>query len=458
MLLSLVALTLLGAPRAPAGADAVTWIPKLDQLSASAPFFAAAGTRSVLLRTEGWRGEAHPLLTVDLFDRESVLLAGLDPAGELTRSSFGDSVVTCVSLGDVTAYRAACDAKLARLGTTATVTVKGVSVATTRDALNRVLAAYAVQGKQSCAMTGHGRSVEPQLGLLAEALTKPAKGGALGLGAALPGAAVAMLDEGAQQGAVAFSSQGLTARLDGRGKGLQLAQLQGAGPSPFGAFSAPGLAVLRGRFSPAQLPALVEQVTRTLPGSAALLPLARQLAPAMTGNVALLASHARVTSGLRTREARFFALRHALLVEVADPALAAAALEKLDPATLAFREGKLSVSLHGAVLVLANDAEVQARALAALPAAAGKQAHGLELVVEPKLLAKALQQVPLLEAVQAPELAGFVAASTELGPLLLASERVSAWLDSGAGGKHTGQLSWALDPSKFTGDAGVPSR
>lgn len=456
MLLSLVALSLLGAPRAPAGADAVTWIPKVEQVATAAPFFAAAGTRSVLLRPESWRGEAHALLAVDLFDRESVLLAGLDPAGELTRATFGDAVVTCVSVGDVAKYRAACDAKLARLGTTATVTVKGVSVVTTRDALNRVLAAYAVQGKQSCAMTGHGRSVEPQLVLLAEALTKPAKGAALGLAAALPGVGVVLRDEGSRQGAVALSTQGLTARLDARGKGLGLAQLQGAGASPFGAFSAPGLAVLRGRFAAAQLSALVEEVLRNLPGGAALRPLAKELVPAMTGNVALLASHVRVSSGLRTREARFFALKHAVLVELADPALATAALERFDRGALGFREGTLSLSVHGNVLVLANDADVQARALAALPTAVGKQAHGLELSVEPKALAKALQQVPLLEAVQAPELAGFVAASTELGPLLLASDKVTAWLDSAPGGKHAAQLTWVLDAAKFTPDAGVP--
>ena len=49
-----------------------------------------------------------------------------------------------------------------------------------------------------------------------------------------------------------------------------------------------------------------------------------------------------------------------------------------------------------------------------------------------------------------------MAASTELGPLLLASQKVSAWLDSGAGGKHVGQLTWALDAAKFTPDAGAP--
>ncbi len=456
MWLSLVALSLLGAPRAPAGADTVSWVPKLEAVAQVQPFFAAAGTRSLLLRPEAWRGQAHPLLTVDLLERESLVRAGLDPAGELTRAAFGGAEVTCVALADVAAYRAACDAKLLRVGEVSTKAVGGVTVSLARDPLGRVLMAYAVQGKTSCAMTGHGRSVEPQLAMLGEALTRPSKDGAVALGAALPGAVVLMTSSGTQHGALALSTKGLTATLDGRGKGLRLAQLAGPGASPFGAFSAPGLAVVRGRFAKAQLPALVEQVARQLPGSAALLPLARELGPLLTGNVAALVSHARVTTGLRTKEARSFALKHALLLELTDPAPAAALLERLDRGAVSFREGALSLSLHGAVLVVANDAEVRDRAVAALAGAAGKQAHGVEWLVDPKLVARALSQVPLLEAVQAPELAGLVAASTELGPLLLASEKVAGWLDSASGGRHLGQLTWVLDATKLTPDAGSP--
>ena len=102
-----------------------------------------------------------------------------------------------------------------------------------------------------------------------------------------------------------------------------------------------------------------------------------------------------------------------------------------------------------------RDPDVRARAITALASASGKQTHGIEFVVDPKLVAKGLQQVPLLEAVQAPELAGLVAAGTELGPLLLASDRVSGYLDSAAGGVHTGRLVWQLDASKFAPDAGV---
>lgn len=100
-------------------------------------------------------------------------------------------------------------------------------------------------------------------------------------------------------------------------------------------------------------------------------------------------------------------------------------------------------------MVLSNDAEVKGRMLRALEGAAGKQAHGLEFVAAPTQVAQGLAQVPLLEALQAPELAGLVAVSSELGPLL-ASERVAGSVE--AGPVQRAQLTWALNPSKFVED------
>jgi hypothetical protein len=94
--------------------------------------------------------------------------------------------------------------------------------------------------------------------------------------------------------------------------------------------------------------------------------------------------------------------------------------------------------------------------LAALPGGAGKQAHAGEAVVDPKLLAEGLSQVPLLEALQAPELAGLVAAATELGPLLLASKKVTGWLDAAGTGQHRAQAVWQLDATKFDAPAAAP--
>lgn len=455
MIFSLLLISVLAAPRAPADAEVVAYVPKLEQASQLLPFFSAAGTRSVLLRPEAWRASGHPLIEVDVTSREALALVGIDANGSLTSSRLGDASIGCVTVSEVDKYRKAADAKLARLGDVFEKVEGGVSVYATRDPLGRVLAAYALNGKESCAISGHGRSVEKQFPLLSKLVTKPAAGPGITLAAKVPGVVQVIAPSGAQHGVVALNAKDLTLTADGKSKGLPLAQLAGAGSSPLGAFTAPGMSVMRARVAKAQVPAMVEQAVRQFPGATVLLPLAREAAPYFTGNAAVLLSHAKITTGLRTREARFFALRSALLVEVTDPVAMEALIGNLDKKVLSFREGTLTVSMEGSMLVVANDAEVRARAVAALASASGKQAHGVEFEVDPKLVAKGLQQVPLLEAVQAPELAGLVAAGTELGPLLLASQRVSGFIDSAPGGVHTARVVWQLDAAKFAPDGGV---
>ena len=454
MISTLVLISLLAAPRAPVDAEVVAFVPRLDATDQLLPFFVAAGSRSSLLRPEAWRGDAHPLINVDVTSPAALKQVGIDATASLTRSQLGDATVACVKVSDVDAYRKACDEKLGRLGEVFEKLEGGVSVYATRDPLGRVMAAYVLGGHESCAINGHGRSVEAHLASLARTVTKPATGPGFTLAAKLPGVVQLIAPGGATPGVVSLSAKDLALTLDSKLKGAPLAQLAGAGASPFGAFSAPGMVVVRGRLAKSGVPAMVAQVVRQLPGAAVLGPLAKEVAPYVTGNTALLLSHARVTTGLRTREARFFALKGALLVEVSDPAAVAALLARLDLKALTLREGTLAVSLEGSTLVLSNDAEVKARALAALPTAAGRQARGLEFEVDPRLVARGLSQVPLLEAIQSPELAGFVAAGSELGPLLLASQRVSGWLDSAGAGQHAARLLWQLDTAKFTPDAG----
>ncbi len=456
MMCSLLLISVLTAPRAPADAEVVVLVPKLDQSTRLLPFFTAAGSRSPLLRPEAWRSSAHPLIDVDMSSKEALALVGIDSAASLTASRLGDASIACVTVSQVDAYRKAADAKLARLGEAFEKVEGGVSVYASRDPLGRVLAAYVLHGKESCAISGHGRSVETQFSLLSKLVTKSAAGPGFALAAKVPGVVQIIGPSGAQHGVISLNAKDLTLTADAKTKGLPLAQLAGAGLSPVGGFSASGMAVFRARVAKTQVPSMVEQAVRQFPGSATLLPLAREAAGYFTGNAAVLISHVKVTTGLRTREARFFAVRSALIAEVTDPVAVEAMIIRLDPKTLVFREGTLTVTLVGSMLVVANDAEVRARAVAALATAAGKQAHGVEFEVDPKLVARGLQQVPLLEAVQAPELAGLVAAGTELGPLLLASEKVSGFIDSAAGGQHSARLVWQLDAAKFTADAGSP--
>ena len=456
MPLSLLLISVLAAPKAPADSEVMVYLPKIDAVSQLLPFFNAAGSRAPLLRPESWRSQSHPLIEVDVTSRQALALVGIDAAASLTSSRLGDSSIACVTVSDVDKYRKAADAKLARLGDVFEKTEGGVSVYATRDTLGRVQAAYALQGRESCAISGHGRSVEKQFAMLAQITQKAVSGPGIMIASKLPGALQVIAPSGTQHGVVSLNSKNLTLSADAKTKGLPLAQLAGGGASPLGAFATKGMLVLRARVAKTQVPSLVEAAVRQFPGGGSLLPIAREAAPLFTGNAAMVLSHAKVTTGLRSREARFFALRSALIAEVTDAAAVAALLEKLDSKLLTFREGTISVTLEGAMLVVSNEPEVRARALTALKTAAGKQVHGVEFEVDPKLVAKGLQQVPLLEAVQTPELAGLVAAGTELGPLLLASERVSGYLDSASGAVHTSRLVWQLEAAKFAPDAGVP--
>ncbi|MFT3710672.1 MAG: hypothetical protein QM817_23870 [Archangium sp.] len=456
MLHALLLISLCGAPKAPGDAPVVGYAASIDKLASLLPFFEKAGTRSVLLRPENWKTDAHVLIDVDVTSLDALKLNGIDATGPLTRGQVGDAAMSCVRIANLDAYRKGCDAKLARLGEVFEKVESGVSVYATRDPIGRVMAAYTVQGKDSCALNGHGRSVETLLPMLAKATSKPATAPAWNLTSKVPGALQFVIPGGATTGVAAMNVKELELTVDARVKNAPFAQFAGGGASPFGAFRSSGaMAVFRGRVSKAQVPTLVEQVVRFMPGGAGLLPVAKQVAPYVTGNTAVLLSHVKVSQGLRTREARMFAVKAALLAEVSDAAAVKTLVDSLDGGLLRFAQGSLLVSLEGNVLVVANDESARAKAVAALASANGKQLHGLEFDIEPKAVAKGLQQVPLLEAVQAPELAALVAASTELGPLLVASEKINGWLDSASDATHVGKLVWQLDAAKFAADAGV---
>lgn len=452
----LVLISLTAAPpRAPVETPALGLVPVLIDTSSLLPFFEKAGTRSVLARPEGWKFDAHPVLELDVTNAEALARAGIDAKGPLTRATVSDATMGCVRLINVEAYRKACDARLARAGDAFEKVEAGLTVYGSRDPIGRVMVAYAINGKESCAVNGHGRSVETLLPMLAKVTAKPASGPVFALAAKVPGALQVLMPGATRYGAVAFTGKEYELTVDGRSKGAPFAQLQGAGASPMGALKSDGMAVVRGRVSKAQLPSLVDEVVRVMPGGSALQPFAREVAPLLTGNTALFLSHVKVGAGLRTKEARFFALKGALLAEVSDVPAVEAVLARIEPGLLKSAQGTLSLSVERGVLIIANDAEVKSKAVSALATASGKQAHGIEFDVDPKAVAAGLQKVPLMEAVQAQELAALVAASTELGPLLLASERVSGWMDSSSDGQHVGKLVWKLDAAKFQPDAGV---
>lgn len=436
--------------KAPPDAEAVLFIPRLDALAKVTPFFDAAGSRSVALRPSSWREEPFPLLSVDVTSVESLTAAGIDATGSLTASHLGDRTFSCVTLSNAKVYTAHVTEKLARLGTPYTVTVGGVSVTATKDSIERVLAAVVTQGTQSCTLVGNGLPVDAYFPSLVKALTQPFK-------APLLKDVSGVVELASPRGVLALNAKDLSLTMDARlAKGDGVAALQGAGASPLGAFTAEGMLVVRARLAKSAMPGVLEQVMQRLPAMEGLRAASVKAAALLTGNTALLVSHVKVTTGLRTPTARFFALRFALVAETTDGEAVKALLTMVDPKTLQLREGTLDVSVVGNLVVLSNDAEAKKKAVAALESASGKQAHAVEFVVSPPLLARALAQVPLLEAVQTPELAPLLAVSTEVGPLLLASDRATGWLDDAPGGGHKAQLTWPLDRAKFSGDGGAP--
>lgn len=451
------------APRGLADAEMVTWAPKASDVQTLLPFFSRAGQGTSLLAPSSWRHEAHPLLEFDVFSPESIAASGIAPTEGLALSVRGPVTVGCHALVDVKAFEAACTERLRRYGTPFRTETNSVVTLGSRDGFNRVQAAVLIKGKESCSVSASGQTVEKLIPEVQKVLTgKPLSGPHLkaanelkGTQAFLfperPGDAAARLKGWATVSLASKSSEVMV--VDARGKGLPLSTLQAGGASPYAALSVPGVATVRARVEPSQLPGLMELFAQ-FPGGRTLTPAARELAPALTGNVAFAFTRVKVTSGLRSAPARFFATRFVLLAEAKDPAAAQAVIEALDPKALVFKEGTVSFGLSGTTVWLANDPEAKDRALAALGRASGTQKHGAEFDVDPDGLAKALASVPLLEIVQSPELSGVLVAATEIGPLLTMTERIRGWVDSTGPQLHAAQLTWTLEADRP--DAGTP--
>jgi hypothetical protein len=183
----------------------------------------------------------------------------------------------------------------------------------------------------------------------------------------------------------------------------------------------------------------------------------------LTGEVMLRVDRVRAPPGsLRSPTARYFALKHAYLAEVAHPEVASAALESLlklgavrtskDAYSLkagtAETAGTILAGLSGKSVYFANDEEALQAALSAAAAGAARAApleHSLDVFVDPHLVARAFSQVSLLDLMSSRDLAPLVAVSTELGPLFAHSQSLTAWIDSDATTQRIG-ANWKLDP------------
>ena len=287
---------------------------------------------------------------------------------------------------------------------------------------------------------------------------KPSSGPEWKRAAALPGAAFVV----SRYGVVGLKGGPRSLTAEGRTARVPLPPLEPAGQSPYAKVTPSGLAFLRAKVAPEGRRAMERTLLAQLLDvcgacdPAEMGKVADALLPQLTGDALLRVDRVKVAETLRTVPGRYFALKHAWVVEVDDPAAAKAALSPLDSWkaakktaegwALTARGGEVLIGVRGTHLYLGNDGVAVTAALLGLDGKAGRLPHGAEWVVDPVLVAKGLSQIPLFDVLGSQELAGLFAAGTELGPLLLASERVFGWADSAGEGTHLVQGTWVLKP------------
>ncbi|WP_225413322.1 hypothetical protein [Stigmatella hybrida] len=439
------------APRAAPSADTVVHIPRLDALKGLYGFMARAGMQSVMMRPANWNAELHPFLTVDPSRPETLTSVGMDPAGAATVSFVRRGKVSCTRLAEPKAFQARADEALKTEGELKTATTQGMTTVMAPRGPGR--AGYVLKGSEACAFASlydDDDLLKATVKLMAKAPTPDARLGKL------PG--VVFILQGGNVVGLQGTHNGLQA--EGTAAKLPLPPFKAAGTSPYGAMKPEGLLFSRAQVAPAGLSQAVNSVRSTLQQLCTGCPPAqveavtRALTPQLTGQVVLQVDSVKVTGSLRTPEGRFFAPRQALAAEVKDAAAVKAALAPLaqfpgaqvlpDGHALTLKGGRVFLRQKGSQLVVGNDEAVVQHLLAALPTQGAKLPRAVDFTADPKRMAAALSQVSLMDIVSDQQLAALFAVSTELGPLLAGSERLTGWLDSATGGTHRFALSWEL--------------
>lgn len=445
----LAALIFLALPPVGSAADTGAVTARLDSLQSFGAFMDRAAEKNVLFRRDSWREVIHPLVSVDFTRPETMTEVGIDPKGAGSYWTQGALNVVCVELSDPKKFEEKAKAKLKVYGAEWSMKSNGLQIIGAKDAIDRVQAAYVIKGRLSCSAAAPGQSAEKALPDLAKLVAS----GASAKGFNAKGELVV------RSGAVlaGLHANGLSLEAELKSAGLELGKIS-AGTSPYADAKAQGLAVVKIHTEPGQLAHLDRSAVQMIAQSLSLpSQVVQQSAAAMgehlTGNLMLLVSRVQVTGTLRTAAGRFASMRQAWVAE-AKSAADAEELKKMlaaTPGAIADGEGfslrtGVRAGVQGLHVWFSNDPDTLKTLLASIPEKAGSQKHGLDVEVDPKLLAKALSQVPLLDAVSDPNLAGLLAASSEAGPLLLITQRLALTAD-GENGAHTGHLVWTLAPS-----------
>lgn len=467
---TLLVAALAAGPRAHPEAEWALYVPKVANVSTLVPFFTRAGERSVLLRSASWREDVHPLLSIDLGRPEDFTRAGIDLNGSVTVSARDYHTFTCVQLDAPERYEKLCQQRLATLGKPFREVGKdGVVRAGAKDTLERVLAGYVLKGRESCAIRGKGRNVDAKFDEAAKLMGKNSASPMFKLGEGLPGPAVLV----SKQGALALRGGELSLTLEGKTRGFLTDGLLGSGPSPF-AFSNPdGLSVFKFRGDRKKLDGATDTVVRTLMQvclaceKPLLDEVVRGLLPQLGGNALAYLREVQVKGSLRSMGGRYFSVKNVLVADVLDEKAARAAIAPLGKVmgvkplangegwTVAMRDGEIRFGVRGKFLYVGNDDKTIETALRSAAKGEGTQTHGMEMRLDPRKLARALAQIPLLEAIGNQELQGLVVVAGELGPLLLSSERIYGWGDPTGADTTRGRLEWTLLPPPVA-DGGVP--
>lgn len=446
------------APRAASSAQTVVHVPKLDAMAGLSAFLERAGVHSAMLRPSAWRAELHPFLVIDPTKPETLSAVGLDPAGPATVSLREDGRVSCLRVRDAKTFQEKAAEAITAAGGEAVkpTTSKGVTTVSAKRAAGGTMG-YALKGQEVCAYGAN----DTGSALFKEAVKlvgrAPAPDARLGK---VPG--VAYLASGGT--VVGLDGTGTSLKVEGTALKLPLPPFQAKGTSPYGAMQPTGMLFSRAAVAPAGVQQAVGSLRATIQAVCPQCPkeqvqsMADSVARQLTGNLLVNMDTVQVRGSLRAPEVRFFAVRQALAAEVADAAAVKSALAPLggfpgakaleDGWVLAVKGGSLFVRQKGRQLVVGNDEAVTQATLAALPEGGAKLERAADFSLDPRKLARGLGQVGLSDVLADQELAALFAVSTELGPLLERSERITGWMDSAPGGAHRFSLTWTLPEAK----------
>ncbi|WP_342378947.1 hypothetical protein NVS55_06015 [Myxococcus stipitatus] len=447
------------APRAAASAQTVVHVPKLDALSGLTAFLERAGAHAPLLRPTAWRAELHPFLTLDPTKPETLSAVGLDPTGPATVSLRADGRVSCMRVTDAQVFQAQAAEAITAAGGEAfkPATSKGVTTVSSERTAGGAMG-YALKGQEVCA---YGATERGGPALLKEAVKlvgkTPAPDARLG-----KVAGVAFITTGGA--VVGLDGTASALKADGTATKLPLPPFQNQAASPYASMKPEGLLFSRVAVAPAGLPQAVASLRANIQALCPACPkeqvrsTADAVTKQLTGNMLVNMSNVQVRGSLKAPEARFFAVKQALVAEVKDAAAMKQALAPLgtlpgakaleDGWALAVKGGSVLVKLKGKHLVVGNDEAVTRTTMAALPEAQSKLERAVDFTLDPKLLARGLSQVSLTDVLSDEQLAAMFAVSSELGPLLSRSERITGWMESVPGGAHRFFLDWTLPASR----------